>query len=78
MVRVHSDAVVVFDASHTDVVEAALLFFEIETSSVGEEDGGYEHANQAEPGNDVELLLGLGDVRIRDCCSQSTELADSC
>lgn len=75
MLRVDGDAVVVLIAAGTDELPAAFLLLEVEAGGVGEEEDGEDDAGEAEPGNDVELLLD-GDVVVHDGGGESAEFAD--
>ena len=72
---VDGHAVVVVLAARADVVPAALLLLEVQARGVGEEDHGQEHADQTEPGDDVEAGLRIGDVGEHDGRGQGAELA---
>lgn len=62
MLRVNSRAVVLVLTAVTDVLPATLLFLEIQTSGVGEEDVGQDHACKTKPGNHIELGLRVDVV----------------
>jgi len=73
---VYGGTVVLVLTALADVVPATLLFLEVQSGGVRQEDPGEQHATETEPGNNVELLLG-GDVVVHDGREKSTELASS-
>ena len=75
VVRVDGHAVVLVSAALTDVLPSALLLLQVETGGVWEPDEGHDHAGDAEPRDDVELLLD-GDVVVQNGGEQSTELTE--
>ncbi len=72
VLRVHGDAVVFVFAAGADELPATLLLFEVEAGGVGEEEEGDEHADEAEPGDDVEFRLGV-DVVVEDGGEEGAE-----
>ena len=56
---------VVLLAAGADIGPAALLLLEVEASGVGKEEGRDQHAEKAEPRDEVELGLGR-DVVVHD------------
>ena len=75
MLGVHGRAVVILLAALADIVPSPLLFLEIEARGIGKEQPGDEHAAEAEPRHDVELLLG-GDVVVQHGGGQGAEFPD--
>lgn len=73
MPRVHCDAVVLVSFVITDISPATLLLLEIEAGSIWEEEPGEEHANEAEPRNNVEFGL-VADIVVKDRGEESTSL----
>lgn len=71
---VDGDAVVVFGLAGADVAPPALLLLEVKTGGVGEEQPGEDHTGETEPGNDVELGLGI-DVVVENGGEKRTSLA---
>lgn len=65
MLPVDGDAVVFVFLAGADESPAAFLFLEVEACGVGEEDEGEEGAGETEPGDKVELGLGV-DVVVED------------
>ena len=74
MLGVDRDAVVVLLAAGADESPADFLLLEVEAGSVGQKYVGDQGAGQAEPGNDVEFLLG-GDVIVHDGGGEGAEFA---
>lgn len=70
------DAVVVVGLAGADVAPTAFLLLEIKTGGVGKEQPGENHAGETEPGNDVELGLGV-DIVVEDRGEKRTRLADA-
>jgi len=59
-----------------DKCPTALLFLEIETGRVWQEDQSDEEPGETEPWDDVETRANI-DVVVKDGGSQSTQFADS-
>lgn len=62
-------------SSTADEVPPTLLFLEIETSGVGEEQVREYHTSEAKPGHDIELL-GCGNVVIHNRGRQRAQFSD--
>ena len=62
-------------AASADELPAAFLLLEVEAGGVGEEEDGKHDAGEAEPGHDVEFLLGV-DVVVHDGGGEGAEFAD--
>ena len=65
MLRMDGHTVVVLLAASADIGPAALLLLEVEAGGVGKEEGSDQHAEKAEPRDEVELSLGR-DVVVHD------------
>lgn len=65
MLRVDGDTMVVLLAAGANELPATLLLLEVQVGGIGEEEDGEDDAGEAEPGDDVECLLGV-DVVVQD------------
>lgn len=74
VVGVDGNTMVLVGLAVTDVAPSSLLLLEVETSGVGEEKPGQEHASKAEPWDDVESGLDV-DVVVQNRSKQSTGLS---
>lgn len=76
MLGVDGDTVVLVGAALANVAPAALLLLEVKAGGVGEVEPGEEHTSQTEPGNNVELGLGV-NVSVEDRGQQGTSFAQT-
>ena len=76
MLPVDGNAVVVVLPAGTNALPAALLLLEVKAGCIRKEDPGQQGTDETEPGNEVELGLGV-DVVVQDRSEQSSSLTGS-